>query len=40
MIVVREVIGADMGVNYLFGDEADEITKTSRFKALKVEIIQ
>jgi formate dehydrogenase major subunit len=30
----------ESGINYLFGDEADEITKTSRFKAVKVEIIQ
>ncbi len=27
-------------INYLFGDEGDEITKTPRFKALKVEIVQ
>ncbi len=27
-------------INYLFGDEGDEITKTSRFKAVKVELCQ
>ncbi len=27
-------------VNYLFGDEGDEITKTSRFKAVKVSLLQ
>lgn len=30
----------ESGVNYLFGDEGDEITKTSRFKAVKVELRQ
>lgn len=27
-------------INYIFGDEGDEITKTSRFKAVKVELLQ
>lgn len=27
-------------VNYLFGDEGDEMTKTSRFKAVKVSLLQ
>ena len=30
----------ESGVNYLFGDEGDEITKTSRFKAVKVRAVQ
>jgi formate dehydrogenase major subunit len=25
-------------INYIFGDEADEFTKTARFKSLKVEV--
>jgi formate dehydrogenase major subunit len=27
-------------INYIFGDEGDEITKTTRFKAVKVELLQ
>ena len=29
---------AKSGINYLFGDESDELTKTARFKSLKVKI--
>ncbi|MGE4455423.1 MAG: molybdopterin oxidoreductase family protein [Arcobacteraceae bacterium] len=27
-------------INYIFGDEADEFTKTARFKSLKVEVVR